>query len=113
MTLAEPLRGDEAELLASGTLMLKGETTPLLPAEFIATGERGAEITVREGRYHQVRRMMAAIGNHVHALQRVALGPLTLGDLAEGQWRLLAVGEIEALRTAAREHKAIAKATKG
>lgn len=112
MTLAGPLRGDEAELLASGTLMLNGETTPLLPAEFRATGERSAEITVREGRYHQVRRMMAAIGNHVHTLQRAALGPLELGDLAEGQWRLLEVGEIDALRTAAREHKAMAKAAR-
>ena len=112
MTLAEPLRGDEADLLASGTLMLKGETAPLLPAEFIATGERSAEIVVREGRYHQVRRMMAAIGNHVHTLHRIALGPLVLGDLAEGQWRLLEAHEIDALRTAAREHKANAKAAR-
>jgi 16S rRNA pseudouridine516 synthase len=112
MTLAEPLRGDEADLLASGTLMLKGETAPLLPAEFIATGGRSAEITVREGRYHQVRRMMAAIGNHVHALQRIALGPLVLGDLAEGQWRLLTAGEIDDLRTAALGHKAMAKAAR-
>jgi 16S rRNA pseudouridine516 synthase len=110
MTLAEPLRGDEAEVLASGTLMLKGETTPLLPADFIATGERGAEITVREGRYHQVRRMMAAIGNHVHALQRVAVGTLPLGDLPVGHWRLLDAGEIAELRMAALEHKAMAKA---
>jgi len=113
MTLAEPLRGDEADLLASGTLMLKGETAPLLPADFIATGERSAEIVVREGRYHQVRRMMAAIGNHVHTLHRIALGPLVLGDLAEGQWRLLEATEIDALRTAAREHKANAKAARG
>ena len=79
----------------------------------IATGERSGDITVREGRYHQVRRMMAAIGNHVHALQRVSVGPLTLGDLAEGTWRLLDAGEIDVLRTAALEYKALAKATKG
>lgn len=117
MTLAEPLRGDEAERLASGTLLLKGETAPLLAAEFTATGERSAEITVREGRYHQVRRMMAAIGHHVHTLQRVSLGPLVMGDLPEGQWRLLDAAEIETLRTAARaakaDAKADAKATKG
>ena len=113
MTLAEPLRGDEADLVASGALMLKGEPTPLLPAEFLATGERSADITVREGRYHQVRRMMAAIGHHVHSLQRVSLGPLGLGDLAEGTWRLLDAGEIDVLRTAALAHKAVAKATKG
>lgn len=112
MTVAEPLRGDEDALLASGTLMLKGETTPLLPAAFSATGERSADVTITEGRYHQVRRMMAAIGHHVHALQRVAIGPLTLGDMAEGHWRLLDAGEIAALRAAALEYKALAKTPK-
>ncbi len=110
MTLAEPLRGDEADLLASGTLMLKNETTPLLPAVFTATGERSADVTIREGRYHQVRRMLAAIGNHVHTLQRVAVGPLVLGDLADGQWRLLDASEIDTLRAAALEAKAHSKA---
>lgn len=110
MTLAEPLRGDEGAQLVNGTLMLKGETTPLLPAAFSATGERSADVTISEGRYHQVRRMMAAIGHHVHTLQRVAIGPLVLGDVAEGHWRLLDASEIAALRTAALEHKALAKA---
>lgn len=112
MTLAEPLRGDEAALFASGTLMLKGETTPLLPAVFTATGARCAEVTISEGRYHQVRRTMAAIGNHVQALQRVAVGPLALGDLEEGRWRLLDAGEIDTLRAAALACKALAKAAK-
>ena len=110
MTLAEPLRGDEADVLASGTLMLKNETTPLLPAVFTATGERSADVTIREGRYHQVRRMLAAIGNHVHTLQRVAVGPLVLGDLADGHWRLLDAREIDTLRAAALEAKAQSKA---
>ncbi len=112
MTLAAPLRGDAADLLASGTLMLKGESTPLLPAVLTATGERSAEVTIREGRYHQVRRMMAAIGNHVNTLQRVAIGPLALGDLTEGHWRLLDASEIQALRSAALETKALAKSAK-
>lgn len=112
MTLAESLRGDEADVLAAGTLMLKGETTPLLPAVFSATGERSADVTISEGRYHQVRRMMAAIGNHVDSLQRVALGPLVLGDLAVGQWRLLNAVEIDTLRAAALEFKASAKSAR-
>ncbi|WP_411280258.1 pseudouridine synthase [Gemmatimonas sp.] len=112
MTLAEPVRGDEADLLASGTLLLKGENAPLLPAVFTATGERSAEVTISEGRYHQVRRMMAAIGNHVHALQRVSIGPLALGELTVGQWRLLGAGEIHTLRAAALECKALAKSAK-
>jgi 16S rRNA pseudouridine516 synthase len=101
MTLADPLRGDEAERLAAGTLVLKGETTPLLPATFVPTGERNAEIVLHEGRYHQVRRMLAAVGHHVQTLRRTAFGPLTLGDLAEGAWRVLEPGEVAALRRAA------------
>ena len=112
MTLTEPLRGDEADVLASGTLMLKGDATPLLPASFAATGERSADLTIREGRYHQVRRMIAAVGNHVDTLHRVAVGPLALGDLAAGHWRLLDAGEIDTLRVAALECKASSKAAK-
>lgn len=87
--LARPLRGDEAAIFASGTLMLESETTPLLPAGFEALGPQRARLTLHEGRYHQVRRMFAAVGNHVEALHRPQVGGLTLGDLPEGQWRIL------------------------
>ncbi|MFM2045410.1 MAG: rRNA pseudouridylate synthase [Pseudomonadota bacterium] len=97
VTLDRPLRGDEAGIFAAGTLMLKSETTPLLPAVLKPTGERTCDLTITEGRYHQVRRMFAAIGNHVTALHRSAIGPLTLGDLAEGQWRYLEPGEVAGL----------------
>ena len=88
-TLAQPLRGDEAALFASGTLMLESEQKPLLPAELEQLEPRRARLTLHEGRYHQVRRMFAAVGNHVEALHRVSVGGLSLGDLAEGQWRAL------------------------
>jgi len=52
-------------------------------------GARHARLTLTEGRYHQVRRMFAAIGNHVDALHRSAVGPLTLDGLAQGQWQIL------------------------
>ncbi|MEP6990528.1 MAG: pseudouridine synthase [bacterium] len=87
--LASDLRGDEAEIFASGTLMLSKETTPLEPATLVALDTRSARVTVSEGRYHQVRRMFAAVGNHVDALHRRAIGGLELGDLASGGWRLL------------------------
>lgn len=87
--LANDLRGDEAATFASGTLMLESETTPLLPAELEALGPRRARLTLHEGRYHQVRRMLAAVGNHVEVLHRERVGGLTLGDLPEGEWRLL------------------------
>jgi 16S rRNA pseudouridine516 synthase len=88
-TLAHPLRGDEAALFASGTLMLESEQKPLLPAELEVLGSQRARLTLHEGRYHQVRRMFAAAGNHVEALHRVSVGGLTLDDLPAGDWRAL------------------------
>jgi 16S rRNA pseudouridine516 synthase len=88
-TLAQPLRGDEAEVFASGTLMLESETTPLKPAALEVIDAMHARLTLTEGRYHQVRRMFAAVGNHVQALHRSRIGGLSLDGLAEGRWRLL------------------------
>jgi 16S rRNA pseudouridine516 synthase len=88
-TLAQDLRGDEAALFAGGTLVLHGEARPLAPARLQLLGPRRARLVLTEGRYHQVRRMFAAVGNHVLALHRARIGGLDLGDLPEGQWRLL------------------------
>ena len=88
-TLANDLRGDEAGLFASGTLMLESEQTPLLPAELEVLDARQVRLTLHEGRYHQVRRMFAAVGNHVVALHRSRIGGLGLGDLPLGEWRML------------------------
>ena len=92
-TLAEDLRGDEAAVFASGTLMLEGEQTPLLPAELEVLGPRSARLTLHEGRYHQVRRMFAAVGNHVAALHRERVGGLALDDLPVGEWRMRGEGD--------------------
>lgn len=94
--LAQDLRGDEAALFAAGTLMLDGETTPLAPAHLESLAPRRTRLTVTEGRYHQVRRMFAATGNAVTALERVAVGGLRLDALGleAGQWRALAADEI-------------------
>ncbi|KQT61279.1 MULTISPECIES: pseudouridine synthase [unclassified Aureimonas] len=88
-TLARPLRGDEAEIFASGTLMLDGEEKPLLPAMLEILSPTSAHLTLTEGRYHQVRRMFAAVGNHVEALHRDRMGRLGLGTLEPGAFRLL------------------------
>ncbi|TCZ82873.1 pseudouridine synthase [Lysobacter sp. N42] len=93
-TLARELRGDEAALFASGTLMLDSETTPLAPATLEVVDARHARLTITEGRYHQVRRMFAAVGNHVEALHRSRVGGLGLGDLEAGQWRALDEAEV-------------------
>ncbi len=95
--LAQDLRGDEAATFASGTLMLESEDKPLLPAELEVLGPRRARLVLREGRYHQVRRMFAAVGNHVQALHRSRVGGLELGALEPGQWRMLDAGDLERL----------------
>ncbi len=96
-TLASDLRGDEAALFASGTLVLESETTPLLPARLEVLGPRHARLTLHEGRYHQVRRMFAATGNHVEALHRPQVGGLALDGLPEGQWRALDAADLDRL----------------
>jgi 16S rRNA pseudouridine516 synthase len=93
--LARPLGGREADLFASGQLMLEGEDKPLAPAELEVISDTEALLAVTEGRYHQVRRMFAATGNHVEDLHRERLGGLSLPDgMAPGQWKLLSAEEI-------------------
>ena len=89
VSLASDLRGDEAALFASGTLLLESEQTPLKPAELLVHDARHATLVLTEGRYHQVRRMFVAAGNHVEALHRSAIGDLVLGELPPGEWRAL------------------------
>ena len=96
-TLAHDLRGDEATLFASGTLQLESENTPLAPARLEVVTPRVARLTLTEGRYHQVRRMFAAVGNHVQALHRSRIGGLDLGELAPGEWRALVDADLERL----------------
>ncbi len=88
VSLANELRGDEAALFASGTLMLESEQTPLMPAQLAIISPRQVRLTLHEGRYHQVRRMFAAVGNHVEALHRSRIGDLDLESLTSGEWRI-------------------------
>jgi 16S rRNA pseudouridine516 synthase len=98
VTLDRPLRGDEAAVFASGTLILESETIPLRPAVLEARSPTTVWLTITEGRYHQVRRMFAAVGNHVAGLHRDRIGGLDLPrDLAAGGYRLLADQERAAL----------------
>lgn len=95
VTLDRPLRGDEAKIFASGTLLLEGEDRPLLPARMEAHSSTSASLILTEGRYHQVRRMFAAVGNHVTALHRDRIGELALpDDLEPGQYRLLGEADL-------------------
>ena len=92
--LAQPLRGDEIAAFASGSLMLDGEATALRPASLVQISEKKVRVVITEGRYHQVRRMFAALGNHVETLHREQIGQLSLGDLPLGEWRVLTPPEL-------------------
>lgn len=83
-----PIPAEAVALFASGELLLEGETTPCLPAELQIEAPCRGRLTLHEGRYHQVRRMLAAVGAPVVVLSRIAMGPLRLQDLqlAPGEW---------------------------
>jgi 23S rRNA pseudouridine2605 synthase len=77
------------------------EDGPTAPARVRRLAPDRLELTIHEGRKRQVRRMCAAVGHPVRALERVRFGPLELGDLAPGAHRRLAAAEVERLRQAA------------
>ncbi len=93
-TVDRDLSPDLIPRFASGTIQLDGEKEPCAPAELRLLGPREAELTLIEGKYHQVRRMFAACGATVLTLHRTQFGPLTLGDLAPGKFRELALAEL-------------------
>lgn len=98
--LDRPLEGNEKQIFETGGLMLEGDDKPLLPAGFEALSETEAYVTLHEGRYHQVRRMFAAIGNHVVTLHRDRIGGLDLpADLKAGTYRPMTAAEILAIFT--------------
>lgn len=93
VALDRPMKGDEGALFASGDMMLESEDKPLKPAELQVLDETHARLTLHEGRYHQVRRMFAATGNHVTDLTRSHIGGLGLEGLEEGKWKVLSEEE--------------------
>lgn len=84
----------ELERLRRGVELEDG---PTAPAEVRRLDERRIEVTIREGRKRQLKRMAEAVGNAVTSLQRVRVGSLELGDLEQGGSRRLSDGEVRAL----------------
>ena len=85
---------DQDDVLAAREGMTLGDGTVCLPAELELLSSNSAHITLREGKYHQVKRMLAARGKPVRALHRLSMGPLTLdGELKPGKWRFLTLQE--------------------
>jgi 16S rRNA pseudouridine516 synthase len=75
------------EEFARGTLLLEDEEKPCAPARLVLRGGAEVELTLTEGRFHQVKRMFAHFGYEVQRLHRSQFGTYTLGDLPAGQWR--------------------------
>ncbi len=97
--LRDAIADRDLERLRGGVQLEDG---PTAPAQVKRLGKREIEITLREGRNRQVRRMVEAVGNEVSALRRVSFGPLGLSDLPEGKARRLSDREVAELREASR-----------
>lgn len=94
---ADPIPAEAIAQFAAG-VMLRGEKEPTKPAQLELVATHEALLTIHEGRYHQVKRMFAAIGNKVERLHRERIGALQLpAELAEGEYRFLDAQEILAL----------------
>jgi 23S rRNA pseudouridine2605 synthase len=93
-----PVREPELQALRDGVELDDGRTAP---ARVKRVSADTIEITIHEGRKRQVKRMCEAVGHPVKRLERVAFGPLALGELPRGRWRKLSAGEVQALMTAA------------
>ncbi|MDP2140444.1 MAG: 16S rRNA pseudouridine(516) synthase RsuA [Gammaproteobacteria bacterium] len=92
--LHSPVDQQTIDSFASG-MLLRGEDKPTAPAQCVALADNGAEVTLNEGRYHQVKRMFAACGNHVISLHRSQIGAVILdAALAPGEYRELSADEI-------------------
>ena len=97
VTLRDDVTGGETAQFASGEFCLKNDNKPLKPALWQPSGKREGVMILQEGRYHQIRRMFAALGNHVESLHRFALGGLELGGLEAGKYRVLNENELMAI----------------
>lgn len=96
VTLARPFTEEQKADLLRG-VMLKGERREVVAREIEVDGE-SVIISIGEGLYHQVRRMFAAVGNHVETLARISIGPVLMdATLGSGGWRYLTEEEVASL----------------
>lgn len=96
VTLAREFTEAQKQELLKG-VMLKGERREVLAREIEVEGD-SVIVAIGEGLYHQVRRMFAAVGNHVETLERISIGPVQLdASLGRGGWRFLTDEEVSSL----------------
>jgi 16S rRNA pseudouridine516 synthase len=100
VTLDRPPGDDTGPLVdtfAAGTLVLRGDDSPCRPARLDRLDDASFAVVLTEGRHRQVRRMFGALGYEVTALHRTHVGPYSLGELREGEWRHLDAAAVGAL----------------
>lgn len=89
VTTASPIAPHYVQIFLAG-ILLRGEKTPTQPAKLDILNDTQANLTITEGRYHQVKRMFGALGNRVTALHRWRVGNIVLDEnLTQGEWRSL------------------------
>ena len=99
VTVKHAINGEQVDKLLKG-VVLDDDPAPVRAAACEAVSATHLRLTLTEGKYHQVKRMVAAVGNRVEGLHRSQVGSLVLpADLAGGQWRWLTADEVQALRT--------------
>ena len=96
VTVEQPLNANLIEIFRQG-IQLKSEKTLTEPAKLVILDDYHAELTISEGRYHQVKRMFAAVNNHVIQLHRQQIGNIIL-DIPEGEYRPLTQDEINSFK---------------
>ena len=93
-----PIEERQVERLLAG-VVLDDDPKPVQAAACVITSETTLDLTLTQGKYHQVKRMLAAVGNRVEGLHRHSIGALQLpADLAPGQWRWLTPDDLQALQ---------------
>lgn len=95
-TTKHPVTSEMLQALRDGVL-LRDETEPLAATDVMSLSSHEIALTITQGKYHQVKRMVAAAGNRVEHLVRTAIGGLPMGDLALGEWRYLSPDELLSL----------------
>jgi 16S rRNA pseudouridine516 synthase len=100
ITTAEPITQKQIDHLLNG-VVLDDDPSPCFAKACVLLDERRLAMTIVEGRYHQVKRMLAAVGNHVAQLHRSSIGNYTMSaDLKEGEWCWLSASDREQLSKA-------------
>lgn len=98
MHTSDPVTAQQIQQLEQG-VELRNESGIFAATELVQFAENELQFTVHQGVYHQVKRMLAAVGNKVEQLHRQQIGALELTDLEDGQWIYLSAAQVELAKT--------------